>query len=55
MLTASYTCHPWEMLGVWTWTPTFLAAGFVAAGPESRPGAGPSAYMSSLFHRKSSR
>jgi hypothetical protein len=48
MLTASYTCHSWELLGMWAWTPAFLAACFVAAGSEFTRGAGLGAYMTSV-------
>jgi MFS family permease len=47
---AGYTFHSWELLGMWAWTPTFLAACFVAAGSEMTRGAGLGAYMTSLFH-----
>jgi len=45
-----YTLHSWELLGMWAWTPAFLAACFVAAGSELTRGAGLGAYMTSLFH-----
>jgi MFS family permease len=35
---------------MWTWTPAFLAACFVAAGSDLTRGAGLGAYMTSLFH-----
>lgn len=28
LLTVGYTAHAWELLGMWAWTPTFLAAAF---------------------------
>lgn len=50
LVIAGYTFHSWELLGMWAWTPAFLAACFVAAGTELTRGAGLGAYMSSLFH-----
>ncbi len=31
-LLAGYTCHNWELIGMWTWAPAFLAASFVLSG-----------------------
>jgi MFS family permease len=50
LVIAGYTFHSWELLGMWAWTPAFLAACFVAAGTELTRGAGLGAYMTSLFH-----
>ena len=50
LIIAGYTFHSWELLGMWAWTPAFLAACFVAAGSELTRGAGLGAYMTSLFH-----
>ncbi|HKC05334.1 MAG TPA: MFS transporter [Methylomirabilota bacterium] len=50
LVIAGYTLHSWELLGMWAWTPTFLAACFVAAGSELTRGAGLGAYMTALFH-----
>ena len=50
LIIAGYTCHSWELLGMWAWTPAFLAACFVAAGSELTRGAGLGAYTTSLFH-----
>jgi MFS family permease len=50
LVIAGYTFHSWELLGMWAWTPAFLAACFVAAGSELTRGAGLGAYMTSLFH-----
>jgi len=50
LVIAGYTFHSWELLGMWAWTPTFLAACFVAAGSELTRGAGLGAYMTALFH-----
>jgi MFS family permease len=50
LVIAGYTFHSWELLGMWAWTPAFLAACFVAAGAELTRGAGLGAYLTSLFH-----
>ena len=50
LIIAGYTFHSWELLGMWAWTPAFLAACFVAAGSEATQGAGWGAYMTSSFH-----
>jgi MFS family permease len=50
LVIAGYTFHSWELLGMWAWTPAFLAACFVAGGSELTRGAGLGAYMTSLFH-----
>jgi MFS family permease len=50
LVIAGYTFHSWELLGMWAWTPAFLAACFVASGSELTRGAGLGAYMTSLFH-----
>ncbi len=31
-LLGGYTAHNWELLGMWTWAPTFIAASFVLGG-----------------------
>jgi MFS family permease len=50
LVIAGYTFHSWELLGMWAWTPAFLAACFVAAGSELTRGAGLGAYMAALSH-----
>ena len=50
LVLAGYIFHSWELLGMWAWTPAFLAACFVAAGAELTRGAGLGAYVTSLFH-----
>jgi MFS family permease len=50
LVTAGYTMHSWELLGMWAWTPAFLAACFVAAGSDLTRGAGLGALMTALFH-----
>jgi MFS family permease len=50
LVIAGYTFHSWELLGMWAWTPAFLAACFVATGSTLARGAGLGAYMTALFH-----
>lgn len=50
LVIAGYTFHSWELLGMFAWTPAFLAACFVAAGSDLTRGAGLGAYVTSLFH-----
>jgi MFS family permease len=35
LLTIGYTAHAWEVLGMWAWAPTFLAAAFQSASVTS--------------------
>jgi hypothetical protein len=35
LVIAGYTCHSWELLGMWAWTPAFMAACFIATGTGS--------------------
>ena len=50
LVIAGYTFHSWEVLGMWAWTPAFLAACFVATGSGLDQGAGQGAYLTALFH-----
>lgn len=50
LVIAGYTFHSWELLGMWTWTPAFLAACFVATGSEPTRAAGLGPYLTSAFH-----
>ena len=47
---ASYTFHAYELLGMWVWTPAFLAACFMAVGSPLRRAAGLGAYLAASFH-----
>lgn len=44
-LTFGYTCHTWEVLGIWGWAPVFLAACFAQAGYGQAEALGPAAAM----------
>ena len=50
MLFAGYVGHSWELLGMWAWMPTFLAAAFVVNGMEAIGAASFSAYASGVLH-----
>jgi MFS family permease len=47
---SGYTWHSWEVLGMWAWTPAFLAACFARAGSGAAYAAGLGSYVSALFH-----
>lgn len=49
-LTLGYTAHSWELLGMWAWTPAFLAASFTASGSLALRAAQLGAYLSASFH-----
>lgn len=50
LLIAAYTCHCWELLGMWAWTPAFLAAYFSLKGVEGLGAAGVASYVTAAFH-----
>jgi MFS family permease len=50
LLTAGYTCHSWELLGMWAWTPAFLSASLLLQGQELARATGGGARLSALFH-----
>lgn len=49
-LILGYTCHSWELLGMWAWTPAFLAASFTATGRTATRAVELGAYLSGAFH-----
>ena len=49
-LIAGYCFHSWELLGMWAWTPAFLAACFAFAGAEDLRAAGLGSYVTAFFH-----
>jgi MFS family permease len=49
-LITGYTAHSWELLGMWTWVPAFLAAGFVVSGTGDVKAVELGAYVSAGFH-----
>jgi MFS family permease len=50
LLTAAYTFHSWELLGMWAWTPAFLAASLMLQGQALSQATGGGARLSALFH-----
>ncbi|MBU1209311.1 MAG: MFS transporter [Proteobacteria bacterium] len=50
LLIAGYCFHNWELLGMWTWTPAFLAACFAFGGAEALKAAGLGSYATAFFH-----
>jgi MFS family permease len=50
LLVAGYCFHSWELLGLWAWTPAFLASCFAFAGAENLKAAGLGSYVTAFFH-----
>jgi MFS family permease len=50
LLISAYTCHCWELLGMWAWTPAFLTACLVQRGEAGFDAAGLGAYLVASFH-----
>jgi MFS family permease len=49
-IVAGYVFHSWELLGMWAWTPAFMAAVLVAHGASPERSAGLGAGLAALFH-----
>jgi MFS family permease len=49
-LIGGYTGHSWEILGMWVWTPAFLAVALVVGGYEGIQAVGIGAYLTAGFH-----
>ena len=49
-LICGYTGHSWELLGMWAWTPAFLAAALILGGYEEISAAGWGAQLTAGFH-----
>ncbi|MGH7277004.1 MAG: MFS transporter [Candidatus Rokuibacteriota bacterium] len=49
-LIAGYTFHSWELLGMWAWTPAFVAAVFAVSGTASVRAVELASYVSAAFH-----
>lgn len=45
-----YTFHSWELLGMWAWTPAFVAAAFALSGAGSLRAVELASYLSASFH-----
>jgi MFS family permease len=50
LLIMGYVFHNWELWGMWTWTPAFLAACLAVSGSEALRVAGVGANIVALFH-----
>ncbi|MBN1102317.1 MAG: MFS transporter [Deltaproteobacteria bacterium] len=50
LLIGAYTCHCWELLGMWAWTPAFLSSYFVLKGVAGTGAAGLGSYAAAAFH-----
>jgi MFS family permease len=50
LLTAAYTFHSWELLGMWAWTPAFLSASLMRQGQDLARATGGGARLTALFH-----
>jgi MFS family permease len=50
LLIWGYTFHNWELQGMWSWTPAFMAACLGAAGAAGARAAGSGANIVALFH-----
>lgn len=50
LLTVGYTAHTWELLGSWTWMPTFLALGFALSGSALVEASEKSAWLTASMH-----
>jgi len=50
LLISAYTCHAWEVLGMWAWAPAFLTACLVQRGAGGLDAAGLGAYLVAIFH-----
>ena len=50
LMVAGYVFHSWELLGMWAWTPAFMAAALAVHGATPERSAGLGASLSALFH-----
>jgi MFS family permease len=50
LMIAGYVFHSWELLGMWAWTPAFVAAALAVHGTALERAAGLGAALSALFH-----
>lgn len=49
-LIAGYTCHAFELLGMWAWTPAFLTLCLVGSGLDGSEAIGWGPYLTAFFH-----
>jgi MFS family permease len=50
LMIAGYIFHSWELLGMWAWTPAFMAAVLAGQGIAAERSAGLGASLSAVFH-----
>ncbi len=50
LLIGGYAFHSWELLGMWAWTPAFLASCLAIGGTEALRAAGFGSYIAASFH-----
>jgi MFS family permease len=50
LMVAGYVFHSWELLGMWAWTPAFMAAVLGAQGASPERSAGLGAGLSAMVH-----
>jgi MFS family permease len=50
LLITGYTAHTWELLGMWAWTPAFLAAVLAMSGSALVAAAEVGAYLTAALH-----
>ena len=50
LLIGGYSFHTWELLGMWGWTPAFLANCLMVEGSGTLQAAGWGSYLNALFH-----
>jgi MFS family permease len=50
LLIGGYTFHNWELIGMWAWTPAFLASCLAFSGAEGLKAVGWGSYVNALFH-----
>jgi MFS family permease len=50
LLIGAYIFHAWELLGMWAWTPAFLASYFTLKGIEGLSASGLASYVTAAFH-----
>ena len=50
LLIAGYTCHCWELLGMWSWTPAYFAAAIAISGSHFGETAQFGAYLVASMH-----
>jgi MFS family permease len=49
-LMVGYVFHSWELLGMWAWTPAFIAAALAVAGLTGTTAVARGAYITAAFH-----